>query len=117
MDGVASREEDDSEPDVRFEKKTRSDGHRSQPLEPAQGGGDLERLALQTPRPKRKEVWVGWWGKTSKGKTRGATKTDESDGKNASESPERRRGQTRRRWRSQVVKGTGWTMVKVSDDE
>ena len=135
---MASREEDDSEPDVRFENKTREDGHRSQPCEPARGGGDLRRLALQTPRPERREVWVGGWVKTSKMKTlkgglRRATETDENDGENASESPERRRGQTkttkmevpggegdrlkRRRWRSQAARGTDWTMAKVSDDE
>ena len=55
--------------------------------------------------------------KTLEGNMRGAMETDENDGKNASKSPERRRGQTRRRRRSQAAKGTGWTMVKVSDDE
>ena len=43
---------------------------------------------------------AGGWGKTSKAKTlkgwmRGATETDKNDGENASESPERRRGQTK----------------------
>ena len=94
------REEAGSEPDARFENKTREDGHRSRPCEPARGGGDHERLALQTPRPERSEVRAGGWVKTSKvktlkGETRGATETEENDGENASESPERRRGQTR----------------------
>ena len=119
---MALREEDDSKPDVRFENKTREDGHKSQPCEPARGGGDHERLALQTPRPERRELRVGGWVKTSKrktleGSTRGAMETDENNGENASESPERRRGQTRRRRRSQAARGTDWTMVKVSDDE